>query len=468
MDIRKEHVRKEQDSLGTVDIPTDRLWGAVTARALKNFPIGDSLERMPLQVIYALALVKKCSAKANEQLGLLSSKKSKAISQSADEICRGKWDDHFPLPVWQTGSGTASNMNVNEVIANRSIQILNNQLGDKSVHPNDDVNKCQSSNDVFPTAMHISAVGIVQSSFLPAIRQFITSLDQKISEFSDVVKVGRTHLMDAVPLTLGQEFSGYRAQLISNCERLKNCLSRLYSLPLGGTAVGTGLNAHPNFAKLTISWIAKESGYPFRPAEQLFSTTSAHDDLVELSGVFKIFAVSLTKIANDIRLMASGPRAGLNELIIPANEPGSSIMPGKTNPTQNEALTMVCAEVIANNLAVTFGGSSGHLELNTYKPLIIFNILRSIRLLTDSVKSFNKHCVKSLKVNFKQLKINLDRSLMMVTALNPHIGYDKAAQIAKSAYQNGTTLKKEALRLGFLTEEEFDKWVQPKNMTNSK
>ena len=460
--------REESDSLGIVRIPKDRLWGAQTQRSLENFRIGGRSERVPIEMIHALALIKKNTALANEKLSLLSKEKTRAIVQSADEIMQGQWDEHFPLVVWQTGSGTQSNMNVNEVIANRAIQILGGQPGDKSVHPNDDVNKCQSSNDVFPTAMHIVAVEQLHSRLLRAMENLENSLSAKAKEFSDIIKVGRTHLMDATPISVGQEFSGYAHQLSSGQDRIKDCLSRLYSLTLGGTAVGTGLNAPADFSPLAISFIAKESGYPFVPAENRFSASSAHDDLVELSGALKTLACGLMKLANDIRLMASGPRAGLNEIFIPSNEPGSSIMPGKVNPTQSEALTMVCAEVIGCDMAVSVGGASGHFELNVFKPMIIFNILRAIRLLSDAGESFKVNCVEGIKVNEDQLKRNLERSLMLVTALNPHIGYDKSAQIAKAAYKNGTTLREEALRLGYISAEDFDRIVQPADMLGNK
>ena len=460
--------REESDSLGEVRIPVDRLWGAQTQRSLENFRIGGPSEKMPMEVIYALALVKKNAAKANGKCSLLEEKKVKAIVQAADEVMQGKWDDHFPLVVWQTGSGTQSNMNVNEVIANRAIQILGGQLGDKSIHPNDDINKCQSSNDVFPTAMHIVAVSQVRAHLLKSVKSLEDSLLSKSKEFSDVIKVGRTHLMDATPISLGQVFSGYAHQLSVNRERIKDSLSRLYSLTLGGTAVGTGLNAHPDFAKLAVSFIAEESGYPFIPVKNRFAASSAHDDLVELSGHLKTLACSLMKLANDIRFMASGPRTGLNEIIIPSNEPGSSIMPGKVNPTQSEALTMVCAEVIGCDAAVSVGGASGHFELNVFKPMIIFNIFRSIRLLADACESFQIKCVDGIRANEEQLKQNLERSLMLVTALNPYIGYDKSAKIAKAAYKKGTTLKEEALRLKYITAEEFDRIIQPKDMLGPK
>ena len=460
--------REESDSLGVVRVPKDRLWGAQTQRSLKNFRIGGLSERMPIKLIHALALVKKGAARTNKELDLLDNKKADAIIQSAEEVRQGQWDDHFPLVVWQTGSGTQTNMNVNEVIANRAIQILGGQLGDKSVHPNDDVNKCQSSNDVFPTAMHVVAVDQVSRVLLKKIELLEEGLRAKAKEFEQIIKVGRTHLMDATPLSLGQEFSGYADQMASHKNRLKGCLIRLHSLGLGGTAVGTGLNAHPNFAKRTISFISEETGYSFVPAKNLFTSSSAHDDLVELSGLLKTLACGLMKLGNDIRFMASGPRAGLNEIFLPSNEPGSSIMPGKVNPTQSEALTMVCAEVIGCDTAVSIGGASGHFELNVFKPMIIFNILRSIQLLASASESFQKNCIEGIKANEDQLRHNLDRSLMLVTALNPHIGYDKAAQIAKAAYHNGTTLKEEALRLAYLTAEDFDRWMKPEMMLNSK
>lgn len=457
--------REESDSLGTLNIPQDKMWGSQTQRAIKNFPIGGSAERMPLQIIYALALIKKCAALTHLKLSLLEEKKAKAIAQAATEVQAGKWDKHFPLPVWQTGSGTGTNMNVNEVIANRAIQLTGGQPGDKSIHPNDDVNKCQSSNDVFPTAMHIAAVKEIHTKLLPSLKNLKAALGEKVKDFSHLIKMGRTHMMDATPLTLGQEFSAYTEQLLSDEERLKNNLQKLYLLPLGGSAVGTGLNTDPQFAPQAMALIAKESGYPFRPAPNKFALMAAHDDLVELSGVLKTLSCTLMKTGSDIRLMASGPRAGLNEVHIPANEPGSSIMPGKVNPTQCEALTMICTEVMGCDSTVGLAGSQGHFQLNVFKPVLIFNILRAIRLLSDGMHSFTEFCIKGLKANKVQLQQYKDSSLMLVTALNPYIGYDKAAQIAKAAYQNGTTLKEEALKSGFITEKEFDRIVQPENMT---
>ena len=460
--------REESDSLGVMRIPKTKLWGAQTQRCLENFCIGASSERMPIEVIHTIAFIKKAAAFSHREQGALESKKAEAIMQAAEEVLQGEWDEHFPLGVWQTGSGTQSNMNVNEVIANRASWILGGTLGDKSVHPNDDINKGQSSNDVFPTAMHIVAVLEIHKRLLSMLKGLEESFTTKSQEFKNFIKVGRTHMMDATPISLGQEFSAYAQQMVEAQERVKDSLSRLYPLTLGGTAVGTGLNAPEGFAIKAIAFMAKEKNLPFLPVENHFSASSSHDALVELSGVLKGVAISLMKIGNDLRMMGSGPRAGLNEVFFPQNEPGSSIMPGKVNPTQIEALTMVCAEVIGCDTAVSIGGASGHFELNTFKPLIIFNILRSIRLLSDGGASFNQHCIKGIKANEARLKMNLEHSLMLVTALNPHIGYDKAAEIAKAAYQNGTSLKVEAVRLGHLKAEEFDKLVQPKNMLGKK
>ena len=457
-------LREEKDSLGTVRIQEGKMWGALTQRAVQNFRIGSASERMPLKVIYALALIKKCAAQTHSRLGFLEKKKAQAIVQAAGEIQKGQWDDHFPLPVWQTGSGTGTNMNVNEVIAHRALQILGDRAGDK-VHPNDDVNKGQSSNDVFPSAMHVATVHEVTDRLLPALQKLQKALKNKEGEFSGIVKIGRTHLMDATPLTLAQEFSAYTRQISACIQRLQHSLTKLYPLALGGTAVGTGVNAHPDFAQKAIALIARESSHPFVPAPNRFALIAAHDDLVDLSGVLKTLSAALMKLAGDIRLMASGPRAGLNEIHIPANEPGSSIMPGKVNPTQCEALTMICVEVMGCDTAVGFAGASGHFQLNVFKPLLIFNLLRSIRLLSDGSLSFTEHCVKGLKANKEQIKQYMEHGLMLVTALNPHIGYDKAAQIAKAAYQNGTTLREEAIKSGFVTKEEFDRIVNPVKMT---
>lgn len=458
-------LREERDSLGTIRIQQGKMWGASTQRAVQNFRIGSAPERMPLEVIYALALIKKCAAQTHSQLGLLEKKKAQAIVQAAEEIQKGQWDSHFPLPVWQTGSGTGTNMNVNEVIAHRGLQILGGLPGDKSIHPNDDVNKGQSSNDVFPSAMHIATVHEVTLRLLPALQKLKEALKGKEKEFSGMVKIGRTHLMDATPLTLPQEFSAYTKQISDSIQRLQHSLSKLFPLALGGTAVGTGVNTHPDFARTAISLIARESGHPFEPAPNRFALMAAHDDLVDLSGVLKTLSTALMKLAGDIRLMASGPRTGLNEIHIPANEPGSSIMPGKVNPTQCEALTMICVEVMGCDTAMGFAGANGHFQLNVFKPLLIFNLLRSIRLLSDGTLSFTEHCVKGLKANKEQIKKYREHCLMLVTALNPHIGYDKAAQIAKAAYQNGTTLKEEAIKSGFVTKEDFDRIVNPDKMT---
>ena len=451
--------RKERDTLGEVSIPSDRLWGAQTQRSLENFKIGEN--RMPFPLISALALIKKCSAKVNSRHGLLPEEKALWIEKAAEEIEKGHLKDHFPLVVWQTGSGTQTNMNVNEVIANKAGELS----GGVSVHPNDHVNLCQSSNDTFPSAMRIAALLMAKKQLLPALSRFETVLAEKSAAFQKTVKIGRTHLMDATPLTLGQEFSAFQEQIVCSKERVEGSLPRLLQLPLGGTAVGTGLNTFPEFGKEVCQEIAKQTGEDFQSASNKFEGQAAHDSLVQLSGSLKTLAVSLMKIGNDIRLLASGPRCGLNELILPANEPGSSIMPGKVNPTQCEALTMVCVQVMAQDLAVSLGGSLGQLQLNAFKPLIIFNVLNSLKLLSQAMDSFREKCLKGLEPNEEQIKTHLNRSLMLVTALNPHIGYEKAAQIAKQAFKKGTSLREEAVQLGFLTEEEFDTIVQPLNMT---
>ena len=454
--------RIESDSLGKVKIPKNKLWGAQTQRSLENFKIGEDI--MPLEIVKALALVKEVCAEVNAKKGLLSKKKAQWIKTASQEIQKGFLDDHFPLSVWQTGSGTQTNMNVNEVIANRGIQLAKGKVGDKSLHPNDDVNKSQSSNDIFPSAMRIALYLFSNQNLLPALSLFEKSLELKIKEFQSIIKTGRTHLMDAVPLSLAQEFSAFYQQIVSNKKNIEAKLPALLTLPIGGTAVGTGLNTFPQFSEQICSLISKKTGYPFKPAKNKFSEISNHDCLVELSGSLKSLAVSLTKIANDIRLLSSGPRCGLGELILPANEPGSSIMPGKVNPTQCEALTMLCFQVIGQDLNVSLGGASGQLQLNAYKPLIFFNCLRSLRLLSDGLNNFREKALKGLKANKEKIKQHLENSLMLVTALNPHIGYDKASQIAKLAYQKNRTLKQSAKELGFLTEKEFDQFVQPKNM----
>lgn len=454
--------RTEKDSMGEIQVPAERLWGAQTQRSLGNFKIGG--DRFPREMIRALGVLKKCAARANEQLGLLKSDKAKPIIQAADEVIEGRWDQEFPLVVWQTGSGTQTNMNANEVIANRAVQIQGGKLGDKGIHPNDDVNKAQSSNDTFPTAMHIAVAERAERHLLPQLTALAEALKAKQDEFNDIVKIGRTHLMDATPLTLGQEFSGYVTQVEHGIARVKASLTHVYQLALGGTAVGTGLNTHPRFAETAAKMIAEETGLPFASAPNKFEALAAHDALVQMSGTLKTLACSLMKIANDFRLLGSGPRCGIGELILPANEPGSSIMPGKVNPTQSEAMTMVCAQVIGNDMAVAVGGATGHFELNVFKPLIVFNVLNSIRLLGDACESFREHCVDGTKANLPQIKKHLENSLMLVTALNPHIGYDNAAKIAKAAWERGTTLKEEAVRLGLLDAAKFDAVVKPEKM----
>lgn len=449
--------------MGTIEVSADRYWGAQTQRSLQNFRIGS--QKMPIEVIHAFAILKKAAALTNHECGVLPKEKADVIAQVCDEILSGQLDDHFPLVVWQTGSGTQSNMNVNEVIANRAIEILGGDLGSKSpIHPNDDVNKSQSSNDTFPTAMHIAAYKMVTETTIPKIHRLHVTLAAKSKDFMQVVKIGRTHLMDATPLTLGQEFSGYASQLEHGIRAIKNTLAHLSELALGGTAVGTGINTPPEFAAKVAQKIAELSGLPFVSAENKFEALAAHDAIVETHGALKTVAASLMKIANDIRLLASGPRSGIGEILIPANEPGSSIMPGKVNPTQAEAMTMVCAQVFGNDAAINVGAMTGHFELNVFKPVMIYNLLVSARLLGDACDSFNKNCAMGIEPNYEIIKRNLDNSLMLVTALNPVIGYDKAAEVAKKAYKEGTTLKAAALSLGYLTEEEFDKYVVPEKM----
>ncbi len=455
--------RIETDSFGEIKVPSDKYWGAQTQRSFKNFEIGT--EKMPAELIKAFAILKKAAALVNCDLGLLSLEKAELISTAADEIVDGKLADHFPLVVWQTGSGTQSNMNVNEVISNRAIELSGGVMGSKKpIHPNDDVNKSQSSNDTFPTAMHIAAVEAVYSQLLPSVKVLRDTLQMKSSEFTDIVKIGRTHLMDAVPLTLGQEFSGYVQQLTYALARIENTLPRLHELALGGTAVGTGINTHPQFAEKSAQKIAQLTGRKFVTAPNKFEALAAHDTLVELSGALKTLAVALFKIANDIRWLGSGPRAGIGELRLPENEPGSSIMPGKVNPTQCEAMTMVCVQVMGNDAAITFAGASGNFELNVYKPVIIYNILQSIRLLSDACRSFKDHCVVGIEADVDNIKNHVQNSLMLVTALNPHIGYDKAAKVAKKAYTEKSTLKQAIVALGFMSAEDFDKFVKPEDM----
>jgi fumarate hydratase class II len=456
--------RIEKDSIGPVQVPADVYWGAQTQRSKDNFKIGG--HRMPIEVIRAFAILKKAAAQANEELGVLPKAKAQLIGKVCDEILKGQLDDQFPLVVWQTGSGTQSNMNVNEVVANRAHVMKGGKLDDakKILHPNDDVNKSQSSNDTFPTAMSIAAYTMVVEQTLPALRKLHASLDAKAKAFKKVVKIGRTHLMDATPLTLGQEFSGYASQVEHGIKAIQNTLAHLAELALGGTAVGTGLNTPKGYDKLVAKKIADLTGHPFVTAKNKFESLAAHDAIVEAHGALKTVAVSLNKIANDIRLLASGPRSGIGEINIPSNEPGSSIMPGKVNPTQSEALTMAMVQVLGNDVAINAGGMQGHFELNVFKPVIIFNFLTSARLIADASHSFVDHCVDGIEANHARIKMHLDNSLMLVTALNTHIGYDKAAEIAKKAHKEHTTLKEAALALGYLTAEQFDKWVRAEDM----
>lgn len=461
--MESKKTRMEKDSMGEIAVENSRYWGAQTERSLQYFAIGN--DKFPREMIRALGLVKRQAAITNTELGLLDKTKETLIVKAATEVIEGLLDDHFPLSVWQTGSGTQTNMNANEVIANRANEIAGSFLGSKSpIHPNDDVNKGQSSNDVFPTAMHIAAAETIHKDLIPSLTILESKLKEKSVSFQDIIKIGRTHLQDATPLTLGQEFSGYAKQLTYSLERIHRVLPSLYRLALGGTAVGTGLNTHPNFGNKVTSALAKETGIPFFTAPNKFEALAANDSLVEVSGILKTIAASLMKIANDIRWLSSGPRSGIGEIHIPENEPGSSIMPGKVNPTQSEALTMVCAQVIGNDVAVSIGGASGNFELNVFKPLIIFNVLKSIRLLSDSCRSFAKHCVEGIEANEEKIQSNLQNSLMLVTALNPQIGYDKAAKIAKLAYAENLSLKEAGVKLGILTAEEFDLWVNPKQM----
>ncbi len=453
--------------MGEIAVPADKYYGAQTARSLVHFSIGT--EKMPQEVIVAFGYLKKAAAMVNADLGILGGEKRDLIVRAADEVIEGKLFDHFPLFVWQTGSGTQSNMNVNEVIANRAIEMAGGVLGSKSpVHPNDDVNKAQSSNDTFPTAMHIAAAMEVRSRLLPAVAELRDTLAAKAEAFKHLIKTGRTHLMDATPLTLGQEFSGYVQQLTNAIARIESTLGSLHELALGGTAVGTGLNTHPEFADRVAATIASLTGLPFVSAPNKFESLAAHDALVFSHGALKALAAALMKIANDIRWMASGPRCGFAELSIPENEPGSSIMPGKVNPTQSEAMTMVAAQVMGNDVAINVGGSSGNFELNVFKPVIIFNYLQSVRLLADTCKNFNEHCAVGIEPNESKLKFYMENSLMLVTALNPHIGYDNAAKIAKYAHKNETTLKAAAVELGLLTAEQFDEYVRPEDMIGPK
>ncbi len=460
--------RIEKDTMGEVKVPADKLWGAQTERSRNNFKIGPPAT-MPLEVVYGFAYLKKAAAYTNHDLGVLSREKRNLIAQVCDEILEGKHDNQFPLVVWQTGSGTQSNMNVNEVIANRGHQLAGNVIGEgeKTLATNDDVNKSQSSNDTFPTGMHIAAYKKIVEVTIPGVRQLHKTLVKKSEEFSGCVKIGRTHLMDATPLTLGQEFSGYASQLEHGLKALENTLDHLSELALGGTAVGTGINTPKGYAEKVAKYIAKFTGLPFITAKNKFEALAAHDAIVESHGALKQLAVSLNKIANDIRMLASGPRSGIGEIIIPANEPGSSIMPGKVNPTQCEALTMVCAQVMGNDVAIGVGGMQGHYELNVFKPVMAANILQSAQLLGDACVSFDINCAEGIEPNHEVIKRLLDNSLMLVTALNTKIGYYKAAEIANTAHRNGSTLKEEAVNLGYLTAEEFDQWVRPEDMVGN-
>lgn len=458
--------RTEQDTMGPVEVPADKYWGAQTQRSLQNFAIGGEDMKMPIEIIHAFAVLKKAAALTNLSLGVLDESKAKLISQVCDEILAGELDDQFPLKIWQTGSGTQSNMNVNEVVANRAHIIAGGSLEDqqKKVHPNDDVNKSQSSNDTFPTAMHIASYKKIVEETLPKIQALRDVLDLKVKAFADVVKIGRTHFMDATPLTLGHEFSGYVSQLDHGLRALKNTLEHLSELALGGTAVGTGLNTPPGYAVKVAAEIANISGLPFVTAENKFEALAAHDAIVETSGALKQLAVSLMKIGNDIRMLSSGPRSGIGEITIPENEPGSSIMPGKVNPTQCEALTMVCAQVVGMDTATSIGGMTGHFELNVFKPMMVYNLLTSAQLLADACESFRKNCAQGIEPNLEVISDKLEQSLMLVTALNTHIGYENAAKIAKKAHKEGTTLREAALDLGLLTNEQFDEWVDPLKM----
>lgn len=460
--------RIEKDTMGDVKVPADKYWGAQTERSRNNFKIGPEAS-MPIEVVHGFAYLKKAAAHTNAQLGVLTEEKKNLISAVCDEILTGMHDDQFPLVIWQTGSGTQSNMNCNEVIANRAHVIDGNVLGEgeRKIHPNDDVNKSQSSNDTYPTGMHIAAYKRIMETTIPGVEKLRDTLSAKSDAFKSVVKIGRTHLMDATPLTLGQEFSGYVSQLNHGLKALRNTLDHLSELALGGTAVGTGINTPQGYAEVVADKIAEFTGLPFITAENKFEALAAHDAFVETHGALKQLSVSLMKISNDIRLLASGPRSGIGEISIPANEPGSSIMPGKVNPTQCEAMTMVCAQVMGNDVTVSIGGSNGHYELNVFKPVMAYNVLQSAQLIGDSCVSFNDHCAIGIEPNMQVIKRHLDNSLMLVTALNTKIGYEKSAKIAKTAHENGTTLKQEAVNLGYLTTEEFDAWVKPEEMVGS-
>jgi fumarate hydratase class II len=459
-----KETRFESDSMGRVEVRSDRYWGAQTERSLHHFNIGFDV--MPREMVRALGILKKAAALVNEELGKLPSDKARLIERAADEVIDGKLDEHFPLRVWQTGSGTQTNMNANEVISNRAIELAGGEMGSKKpVHPNDDVNMSQSSNDTFPTAMHIAAAEQMQK-LIPEVRRLRDAIDAKAKEFRDVVKIGRTHLQDATPLTVGQEFGGWASLLDRDVERLEAVMPGLYDLAIGGTAVGTGLNSHPEWAERASAKIAELTGLPFKPHPNKFAALSAHDEMVFASGALKTLAASLMKIANDVRWLGSGPRAGIGELVLPENEPGSSIMPGKVNPTQSEALTMVAVQVMGNDAAIGFAGSQGNFELNVFNPVMIHNLLNSVRLLKDACHGFVDFCVEGLELNRARIDENLNNSLMLVTALNPHIGYDNAARIAKNAHKKGITLRESAVELGLLTAEQFDQYVKPEEMTH--
>ncbi len=456
--------RIEKDTIGEIKVPGDKYWGAQTQRSKENFKIGD--EKMPLEVIKAFAQLKKACAIANNDLGNLPDVKKEAIARACDEVMEGKFDAHFPLVVWQTGSGTQSNMNVNEVVAHRGNEILEEQGSDERIHPNDDINMSQSSNDTFPTAMHVAAYEALYKRLLPALEQLKGTLLKKEDAFMEIIKIGRTHLQDATPVTLGQEISGWRAML-DKCElMIKESSAHLLNLAIGGTAVGTGINAHPSFGDKVSAQISEQTGYSFVSSDNKFHALTSHDEIVYVHGALKGLAADLTKIANDVRWLASGPRSGIGEISIPTNEPGSSIMPGKVNPTQSEALTMVAVQVFGNDAAIGFAASQGNFELNVYKPVIIYNFLQSVHLLADSMVSFDEKCIQGLEPNIEVIEENVNRSLMLVTALNPHIGYEKAADIAKLAFNEGTTLKEAAIKTGYLTEEQYDEWIDPRKMVN--
>ncbi|MEO1225845.1 MAG: class II fumarate hydratase [Pseudomonadota bacterium] len=459
----KPPTRIETDSLGEMEVPADKYWGAQTQRSLQNFKIGT--EAMPQPLIRALGIQKKAAAQANMELGVLPTDIGSAIVAAAEEVIDGTLAEHFPLVVWQTGSGTQSNMNANEVLSNRAIEILGGEIGSKSpVHPNDHCNKGQSSNDTFPTAMHIAAVEQIEHELIPSLEHLHHALNDKTEEFRDIVKIGRTHLQDATPLTLGQEFSGYTKQVEYGIAAVRSALPRLLQLAQGGTAVGTGLNAKIGFAELFATKVADITGFPFESAENKFEVMAAHDALVEMSGALNVLAVAMLKIAQDVRLLGSGPRCGIGEITLPANEPGSSIMPGKVNPTQSEAMTMVCTQIMGNHMTITVAGSQGHYELNVFKPVMIYSLLQSIRLMADAARSFTDLCVVGITANRERIDTLMHESLMLVTALNPHIGYDNAAKVAKKAYEDGSTLKAAALALGLVTAEQFDEWVRPDDM----